>query len=76
MPLENEMKSAKDFRGFTGILNRAMFIIVSLYIGLGLVGYIRYGADIQSTITVNLPNEMYESLCLSNQIGTEYSIKC
>lgn len=41
----------------TGILNRAMVIIVALYILLGITGYIRYGADVQSTITVNLPAE-------------------
>ncbi|XP_055311595.1 proton-coupled amino acid transporter-like protein CG1139 [Sitodiplosis mosellana] len=58
MPLENEMKNPKDFRGVTGILNRSMFLIVSLYISLGFFGYIKYGADIESTITINLPNEV------------------
>lgn len=57
MPLENEMKTPRDFRGKTGILNRAMVIIVSLYTGLGLFGYLKYGADIESTITVNLPQD-------------------
>lgn len=51
------MKTPKDFRGTTGILNRAMFLIVSLYIALGLLGYIKYGADVQPTITVNLPEK-------------------
>lgn len=57
MPLENEMKTPKDFRGITGILNRAMCLVVALYIGLGLAGYIRYGTAIESTITVNLPQQ-------------------
>ncbi|XP_031630120.1 proton-coupled amino acid transporter-like protein CG1139 [Contarinia nasturtii] len=55
MPLENEMRTPKDFRGSTGILNRAMFLIVALYIGLGLTGYLRYGDEIKPTITINLP---------------------
>lgn len=55
MPLENEMKTPKDFRGPTGILNRAMCIIIVLYIGLGLAGYLKYGNEVKGTITVNLP---------------------
>lgn len=55
MPLENEMKTPKDFRGKTGILNRAMVIVVTLYVGMGLAGYIKYGSEIKATITVNLP---------------------
>lgn len=57
MPLENEMKTPKNFRGPTGILNRAMAIIIALYIGLGLAGYLKYGAEVKGTVTVNLPND-------------------
>lgn len=58
MPLENEMKTPADFRGITGILNRAMFLIVALYIGIGLSGYIKYGPDTNPTVTTNLPNDL------------------
>lgn len=59
MPIENKMKRPKDFRGATGILNRSMFLIVFLYVSLGLIGYLKYGSDVEPTITVNLPhNEM------------------
>lgn len=57
MPLENEMKTPKDFRGPTGILNRAMCLIVALYIALGLAGYIKYGEHVAATVTVNLPEK-------------------
>lgn len=54
------MKTPADFRGTTGILNRSMVLIVTLYIGLGLAGYIRYGTGVHPTITVNLPEkELY-----------------
>lgn len=57
------MKTPKDFRGITGVLNRAMVLIVTLYIGVGLAGYIKYGADVESTVTVNLPQQdMWASL--------------
>lgn len=68
MPLENEMKTPKDFRGMTGILNRAMSIIIALYIGLGLAGYLKYGSGVAGTgmglfTTINSQNiKIYESL--------------
>jgi len=59
MPLKNEMKNPRDFGGVCGVLNRAMIPIVLLFISLGLFGYLKYGAAVQGTITLNLPsNEM------------------
>lgn len=55
IPLENEMKSPNKFVSTTGILNRAMFIVVSFFVGMGLCGYLKYGKDIESSITLNLP---------------------
>lgn len=57
MPLENEMRKPQRFVGTTGILNRAMALIVSLYIGLGLCGYLKYGNETRSSITLNLPGQ-------------------
>lgn len=57
MPLENEMKTPREFRGPTGILNRAMCLIIALYIGLGLAGYMKYGANTESSVTLNLPDD-------------------
>lgn len=55
MPLENEMKSPKNFVGITGILNKSMCIVIALYVGIGLSGYLKYGSEIKSSITLNLP---------------------
>ena len=55
LPLRKEMKTPKSFGGATGILNQAMVIISILYICLGLFGYLRFGAEIQGSITLNLP---------------------
>jgi solute carrier family 36 (proton-coupled amino acid transporter) len=36
-----------------------MIIIVVLYVGMGLFGYLRFGSDVLGSITLNLPkNEM------------------
>jgi proton-coupled amino acid transporter len=60
MPLENNMKTPRSFGGWSGVLNRAMSLIIILYVGLGLFGYLKYGEDVEGSITLNLPmNEMY-----------------
>lgn len=59
MPLENEMRTPKAFGGGFGVLNRSMILIIFLYVGMGLFGYLKYGANIKGSITLNLPqNEL------------------
>lgn len=57
LPLENEMKTPKAFGGSFGVLNQGMVVIVLLYVGMGLFGFIKYGDAIQGSITLNLPAE-------------------
>ncbi|KAK2506888.1 hypothetical protein MC885_019868 [Smutsia gigantea] len=56
LPLENKMK---DPRKFPFILYVGMAIITALYISLGCLGYLQFGAHIQGSITLNLPNCWY-----------------
>lgn len=55
MPLENEMRTPKSFGGNFGVLNRSMILIIFLYVGMGLFGYLKYGVNIKGSITLNLP---------------------
>ncbi|XP_052752574.1 proton-coupled amino acid transporter-like protein CG1139 [Galleria mellonella] len=57
LPLENEMKTPRDFVGKFGVLNRAMISIIILYVGMGLFGYLQYGDNAQGSITLNLPSD-------------------
>ncbi|XP_023568932.1 proton-coupled amino acid transporter 2 isoform X3 [Octodon degus] len=56
LPLENKMK---DARHFPAILTLGMSIITALYIGIGALGYLRFGDDVRASITLNLPNCWY-----------------
>lgn len=55
LPLENNMKTPKSFGGTFGVLNRAMLLIITLYVGMGFFGYIKYGSGALGSITLNLP---------------------
>lgn len=69
LPLENEMKTPKAFGGTCGVLNQAMIVIVFLYVGMGLFGYLNYGDLIQGSITLNLPQkdmQVLQFICSDN----------
>jgi len=55
LPLENQMKHPKQMKGWNGVLNTAMIIVSCLYIAVGYFGYMRYGENVQGSITLNLP---------------------
>lgn len=50
------MKNPKHFLGITGILSRAMIIVILLSLTMGFFGYVKYGDEIKGSITLNLPN--------------------
>lgn len=55
LPLENAMHTPQDFGGLNGVLNTCMTIVASLYTAVGFYGYLKYGNDVESSITFNLP---------------------
>ncbi|XP_046645067.1 proton-coupled amino acid transporter 4-like [Daphnia pulicaria] len=55
LPLQKDMRRPWDFKGWTGILNTGMSIVTCIYIAMGFFGYLRYGENIEGSITLNLP---------------------
>ena len=49
------MRTPRDMRGWNGVLNTSMTIVTCLYIAVGFFGYLKYGEDVQGSITLNLP---------------------
>lgn len=55
--LENNMKTPKAFGSKFGVLNVGMTVITLLYAVFGFLGYLKYGADSDESITLNLPSD-------------------
>jgi len=72
LPLENEMEQPQRFVGRWGVLYVGMTGIVTLYVGMGFFGYIRYGADSEGSITLNLPQD--EALAQSVKLLLSFAI--
>ena len=57
LPIENQMKTPEDMRGWNGVLNMNMAMVTSLYMAVGFFGYLKYGEDVLGSITLNLPSD-------------------
>ena len=57
LPLENQMESPQNLRGWNGVLNTSMIIVTCLYFAVGFFGYVQYGDDVLGSVTLNLPVE-------------------
>jgi len=55
LPIENQMRYPKDMKGINGVLNTSMALVLALYLAMGFYGYLKYGEDIEASITLNLP---------------------
>nr|CAD7445233.1 unnamed protein product [Timema bartmani] len=80
LPLENNMKTPGSFGGACGVLNQAMITIILLYVGMGFIGYMTYGAATAGSITINLPKDeplaQSVKLMLSVAIFVSHGLQC
>ncbi len=64
MPLKAEMSKPSQFGSPAGVLNAAMAPVVMFYSAIGLLGYVKYGDGIASSVTLNLPSEELLAQCI------------
>lgn len=78
LPLQKEMREPESFGGSCGVLNTGMTVVACLYIAVGFFGYLKFGADVKGSITLNLPAEpLYETcrLMFAIAIYLSYAIQ-
>lgn len=57
LPLQNEMKQPEQFTRRFGVLNIGMTIVTCLLVIMGFLGYLKYGDNVQGSLTLNLPQQ-------------------
>ncbi|XP_065160550.1 neutral amino acid uniporter 4 [Atheta coriaria] len=57
LPLRNEMKKPDTFQKTFGVLNVGMVFVTIAFTCLGIVSYLKFGDDIQGSVTLNLPED-------------------
>lgn len=55
LPLQNAMKTPRNFYKRSGVLNVGMVIVTCLFLTLGFLGYLKYGDKVESSLSLNLP---------------------
>ncbi|XP_055894769.1 proton-coupled amino acid transporter 2-like isoform X1 [Biomphalaria glabrata] len=64
--VRSKLININDYGGWNGLLSLAMTIIIALYSCMGFYGYLKFGEDTATTITLNLPqnNWLYTSVTI------------
>lgn len=55
LPLKNAMREPTNFNRPQGVLNIGMTIVTTIFITVGFIGYLKYGEDVEGSLTLNLP---------------------
>ncbi|XP_063703102.1 proton-coupled amino acid transporter-like protein CG1139 [Culicoides brevitarsis] len=69
LPLKNQMKKQENFDRLWGVLNIGMVCVISMYTGIGFLGYLKYGDDTAGSLTLNLPKNEILSLLVKSSIS-------
>lgn len=57
LPLQTEMKTPEKFNSPLGVLNIGNMIVTVLLLVMGFVGYLKYGEEVEGSLTLNLPQD-------------------
>ncbi|CAG2105350.1 unnamed protein product, partial [Medioppia subpectinata] len=74
MGLYQSMKNRNNFAKPCGVINTAIVIVMTMYTIVGLLGYLKYGNEVEASITLSLPKEaIYMSVQLMYSIAITIS---
>lgn len=75
LPLQNEMRQPEQFTRKFGVLNIGMTIVTCLLIIMGFLGYLKYGDNVQGSLTLNLPQQdiLAQAVQLTISVGILFS---
>ena len=59
LPLENRLTERKAMLGLNGVLCSSINLVIVLYAAVGFYGYLCFGDDVQASISLNLPKNVY-----------------
>lgn len=51
------MKKPHNFDRALGVHNVGTIIVICCFTGFGFIGYLRYGEDVEDSLTLNLPQD-------------------
>ncbi|GBP04214.1 Proton-coupled amino acid transporter-like protein CG1139 [Eumeta japonica] len=71
LALEYNMDDPKKFLGLFGLFNKGMAVILIMYTLMGVLGFLKYGYDIEASITLNLPKVKIAHIFLA-KLTTEF----
>ncbi|XP_048515661.1 proton-coupled amino acid transporter 1 isoform X2 [Athalia rosae] len=69
LPLKNEMKKPSNFDKPLGVLNVGMVIVSIMFVSTGFLAYLKYGDNIQGSVTLNLDQTQILSQCIQIAIS-------
>lgn len=55
LPIYTRMKKPEQMGSTWGIVNVSYVLLLFLYCGVGVLGYLRFGSEVKDSITLNLP---------------------
>uniref|UniRef100_A0A915KXP5 Amino acid transporter transmembrane domain-containing protein n=1 Tax=Romanomermis culicivorax TaxID=13658 RepID=A0A915KXP5_ROMCU len=55
LPIENKLRNPQEMTQNCGVLPAAMGLVSAIFLSLGFFGYVAFGDQVQSTITLNMP---------------------
>ncbi|XP_054266458.1 proton-coupled amino acid transporter-like protein pathetic isoform X2 [Macrosteles quadrilineatus] len=58
LPIENSMRNPRKLLSCPGVLNTAMIFITLLFGSIGFFGYLKFGDDVQGSVTLNMGNDI------------------